>query len=48
MVGIVIVLIGGFIIYGVVKVVIGLWLDEEVEFIGVDLVIYKIGLISEE
>jgi len=46
--GIAIALIGGFIIYGVVKAVIGLRLDEEAEFIGADLAIHKIGSTSEE
>ena len=41
--GIVIALIGGFIVYGLIKALIGLRLSEEDEFQGADLAVHKIG-----
>jgi Amt family ammonium transporter len=41
--GIAIALVGGFVIYGVIKATIGLRLDEEEEFRGADLSIHKIA-----
>ncbi len=41
--GIVIALIGGFIIYGLLKVTVGLRLDAEQEYAGADLTIHKIS-----
>ncbi|MEM7504075.1 MAG: ammonium transporter [Pseudomonadota bacterium] len=41
--GIVIALVGGFIVYGLVKAVIGIRLTEEQEFEGADLSLHKIG-----
>ena len=42
-VGVVIALAGGFIVYGVIKVVVGIRLSEEDEFQGADLSIHKIS-----
>jgi len=44
--GIVLAMIGGFVIYGVIKVVIGIRLTEEEEFMGADLSIHKISSTS--
>jgi Amt family ammonium transporter len=41
-------LVGGFIVYGGVKKVIGLRLTEEEEFQGADLSIHKIGATSQD
>ena len=41
--GIAVALVGGFLIYGVLKVIVGLRLSEEEEFNGADLSIHKIG-----
>lgn len=46
--GIVIALVGGVIVYGALKVIMGLRLDEEEEFDGADLAIHKIESISED
>ncbi len=45
--GIVIALVGGFIIYGGLKVVMGIRLDAEEEFNGADLSIHKISASPE-
>jgi Amt family ammonium transporter len=45
--GVVIALIGGFVVYGVLKAVVGIRLDREQEFNGSDLSIHKIGATSE-
>ncbi|WP_126453160.1 ammonium transporter [Sulfuriflexus mobilis] len=42
-IGVVIALTGGFVVYGVIKVVIGIRLSEEEEFQGADLSIHKIS-----
>ena len=47
LIGIVIALVGGAIIYGVLKKVLGLRLDEEEEFQGADLAIHKISSTPE-
>ncbi|MGB0466564.1 MAG: ammonium transporter [Pontibacterium sp.] len=44
--GVAVALAGGFIVYGVIKVVLGLRLDEEDEFNGADLSIHKIEATS--
>ena len=41
--GIVIALVGGFVVYGLVRVVVGIRLTEEQEFEGADLALHKIG-----
>jgi len=46
--GIAVAVIGGFIVYGLVKSVSGIRLDEEEEFNGADLSIHKIGSTSED
>ncbi len=45
--GVVIALVGGFIVYGALKAVVGIRLDREQEFNGSDLSIHKIGATSE-
>lgn len=45
--GVMIALAGGFIIYGILKTVVGIRLDREQEFNGSDLSIHKIGATSE-
>ncbi len=45
--GVVIALVGGFIVYGALKAVVGIRLDREQEFDGSDLSIHKIGATSE-
>ncbi|WP_221799867.1 ammonium transporter [Oceanobacter mangrovi] len=44
--GVVVALVGGLLVYGLIKVVAGLRLDEESEFNGADLSIHKIGSTS--
>jgi len=44
--GIVVATIGGFVIYGIVKMVIGIRLTEEEEYMGADLSIHKISSTS--
>jgi Amt family ammonium transporter len=46
--GIVVALVGGVIVYGAIKLMMGLRLDEEEEFDGADLAIHKIESISED
>jgi len=46
--GIAVALIGGFIVYGLVKAVSGIRLSEEEEFNGADLSIHKIGSTSND
>ncbi|QSX35401.1 ammonium transporter [Shewanella avicenniae] len=46
--GIVVATVGGFVMYGLVKLVSGLRLSEEDEFRGADLAIHRIGATSEE
>lgn len=46
--GIVVALVGGIIVYGAIKLMMGLRLDEEEEFDGADLAIHKIESISED
>ena len=45
--GISIALLGGFVIYGVLKAMVGIRLDREAEFIGADLSIHKISATPE-
>lgn len=45
--GILVAVIGGFLVYGLVKAVSGIRLDEEQEFNGADLSIHKIGATSD-
>lgn len=45
--GIVVATVGGFLVYGLVKAVSGIRLDEEQEFNGADLSIHKIGSTSD-
>ncbi len=45
--GVVIALIGGFVVYGLLKVSIGIRLDQEDEFRGADLSIHKISSTAE-
>ena len=46
--GIAVALIGGFLVYGVIRATVGLRLDEEQEFQGADLSIHNIGAYPEE
>jgi Amt family ammonium transporter len=46
--GIAVALIGGYIVYGFVKSVSGIRLDEEEEFNGADLSIHKISSTSDD
>lgn len=46
--GIVVALIGGFVVYGVLKAVVGIRMDPEAEFDGADLSIHKIPARSED
>ncbi|TCI04515.1 ammonium transporter [Corallincola luteus] len=46
--GLVIALVGGFVIYGLVKTIIGIRLSQEDEFQGADLAIHKIKAINSE
>jgi Amt family ammonium transporter len=46
--GVLVALAGGLLIYGGLKLVIGLRLDPEQEFIGTDLSIHKIGATAEK
>jgi Amt family ammonium transporter len=41
--GVLIALVGGFVVYGVLKATVGIRLDREEEFNGSDLSIHKIG-----
>jgi Amt family ammonium transporter len=45
--GVVIALVGGFIVYGALKAVVGIRLDREQEFNGSDLSIHKIGATAD-
>ncbi len=45
--GIVIALIGGFVIYGVLRAVVGIRLDQEAEFVGADIAVHKISATPE-
>jgi Amt family ammonium transporter len=45
--GIVIALLGGFVVYGLLKASIGIRLDQEEEFQGADLSIHKISATAE-
>jgi Amt family ammonium transporter len=45
--GILIALIGGFVVYGVLKLAVGIRLDAEEEFEGSDLTIHKITASAE-
>ncbi len=45
--GVVIALVGGFVVYGALKAVVGIRLDREQEFNGSDLSIHKIGATSD-
>lgn len=46
--GIVVALVGGFVVYGVLKAVVGIRMDAEAEFDGADLSIHKIPARSED
>jgi len=47
MLGIVIALIGGLIVYGGLKLIVGIRMEAEDEFIGADLAIHKISSTAE-
>jgi Amt family ammonium transporter len=46
--GVVVALVGGFLVYGVIKRVYGLRLSQEEEYYGADLSIHKIGAVSQD
>ncbi len=46
--GVVIALVGGLVVYGGLKTVVGIRLDQEQEFNGADLSIHKIGAVNED
>lgn len=46
--GVLIALLGGFVVYGAVNVVLGLRLSEEDEYRGADLAVHRIGATNEE
>jgi Amt family ammonium transporter len=48
LIGVTIALIGGFILYGVLKAAVGIRMSEEEEFDGADLSIHKIGSTPDE
>ena len=47
-IGVVVALVGGFVVYGAVKATMGIRLSEEEEFIGADLAIHKISSTPDE
>jgi len=46
--GVVVALIGGFVVYGAIKVLHGLRLSQEQEYYGADLSLHKIGAVSQD
>ena len=46
--GVVVALLGGFAVYGVLKVSLGIRLSQEEEYYGADLSIHKIGANSQD
>ena len=46
--GVVVALLGGFLVYGVLKVSIGIRLTQEEEYYGADLSVHKIGSLSQD
>ncbi|MHA6494419.1 ammonium transporter [Pseudomonas borbori] len=46
--GVLIALIGGFLVYGVLKALIGIRLSQEEEYYGADLSVHKIGAVSQD
>ncbi|MCX2900253.1 ammonium transporter [Pseudomonas mandelii] len=46
--GVIVALLGGFVIYGVIKALHGLRLSQEDEYHGADLAIHKIGAVSQD
>ncbi|NQD80622.1 ammonium transporter, partial [Pseudomonas sp. CrR14] len=46
--GVVVALVGGFLVYGVLKLVVGIRLSQEQEYYGADLSIHKIGAVSQD
>ena len=46
--GVIVALLGGFLVYGMLKMIIGLRLTQEQEYYGADLSIHKIGSVSQD
>ena len=47
-IGVIVALVGGFVVYGAVKATMGIRLSEEEEFVGADLAIHKISSTPDE
>ena len=47
-VGVLVALVGGFLVYGVLKAAVGIRLSQEDEFNGADLSIHRIGALSHD
>lgn len=45
--GVLVALVGGFLVYGAIKVLCGLRLTQEQEYYGADLSLHKIGAVSQ-
>jgi len=46
--GVVVALLGGFLVYGILKVLVGIRLTQEEEYNGADLSVHKIGSVSQD
>ena len=46
--GVVVALIGGVLVYGVLKATVGIRLSQEEEYYGADLSVHKIGAVSQD
>ncbi|HCP56879.1 MAG TPA: ammonium transporter, partial [Pseudomonas sp.] len=46
--GVVVALVGGLLVYGVLKASVGIRLTQEQEYYGADLSIHKIGAVSQD
>ncbi|HBS77598.1 MAG TPA: ammonium transporter, partial [Pseudomonas sp.] len=46
--GVLVALVGGFLVYGVLKAAVGIRLSQEDEFNGADLSIHRIGALSHD
>ncbi|MBS7661274.1 ammonium transporter [Pseudomonas lalucatii] len=46
--GVAVALVGGFLVYGVLKILLGIRLSQEEEYYGADLSVHKIGAVSQD